>query len=87
MVLYVIGTPEVDDCSKRIMAHSMIGNVHYSVAEECKILCECSDRENGAKDYSTYKKDEGEKIIKNRFYYVQNKNDMMITDFKNRYLE
>ena len=42
--IYMIGTPEADNCSKRIKAHSMIGNAHYSFVEECKMLCECSER-------------------------------------------
>ena len=46
----MIGAPEVDYCSKRINGHSMIGNAHYSFADECKRLCECSDRKNGVKD-------------------------------------
>ena len=61
----MIGTPEVDDCSKRIIEDSMINNAHYSFAEECKRLCEYSERENGAKDYSRYKKREaGCKVTK-----------------------
>ena len=28
----MIGTPEAGDCNKRMLAHSMIGNVHYSFA-------------------------------------------------------
>ena len=52
----MIGTPEVDECSKRMKAHSMKGNEYSSFAEECKRLCECSDRENRPKDYSNYKK-------------------------------
>ena len=40
----MIGTPEVDDCSKRIKSHSMIDNARYIFAEECKRLCECSER-------------------------------------------
>ena len=35
----MIGIPEVDDCSKRMKAHSIIDNAHYSFAEECKKLC------------------------------------------------
>ena len=50
----MIRTPEVDDCSKRIKAHSMIDNTYYIFAEECKRLCECIHRENGAKGYSKY---------------------------------
>jgi len=46
----MIGAPEVDDCRKRINGHSMIGNAHCSFADECKRLCECSDRKNGVKD-------------------------------------
>ena len=53
---------EVDECSKRMMAHSMIGNAHYSVAEKCKRLCPCIVIENGTKGYSKYKKHEGEKF-------------------------
>ena len=70
----MIGTPEVDDCSKRIKVHLMISNVHYSFAEECKRLCECSDRENRTKGYSKYKKREAEYKLKKRTYYVQNDN-------------
>ena len=51
----MIDTLEVDDCSKRIKARSMIGNARYSFAEECKRSCECSDRDNGAKGYIKYK--------------------------------
>ena len=50
----------------------MIDNAHYSFAEECKRLCECSERENGSKGYSKYKMCEVECKIKQRFYYVQN---------------
>ena len=56
----MIGTPRVDDCSKRIKSHSMIGNTRYSFAEERKMLRKCSDKEIGAKDYSKYKKREAE---------------------------
>ena len=28
----MIGTPEADDCNKRMLAHSMIGNAHYNFA-------------------------------------------------------
>lgn len=38
--MYIIGTPEADDCNKRMIAHSMISNKHYSVSEECKRWCE-----------------------------------------------
>ena len=79
----MIGTPEIVDCSKRIKAHSMIGKAYYSFLEECKRLCECSDRENRAKGYSKHKKREAECKIKQIFYYVQNKNDVMITELKN----
>ena len=78
----MIGTPEVDNCSKRIKAHSMIGNAHYSFVQEFKRLCECNERDNGAKCYSNYKKGEAEYKIKQRFYYVQNKNDVMMTSLK-----
>ena len=78
----MIGTPEVDDCIKRIKAHSMIGNTYYSCEEECKRLCKCSDRENRSKGYSKYKKGEAECKIKEIFYYIQNKNDVMMTDLK-----
>ena len=33
----------------------MIGTENYSFAEEYKRLCECGDRNNGAKVYSKYK--------------------------------
>ena len=47
--LCMIGIPEADDYSKMINAHSIIENSHYSFAEECKRLCEYSDRENTAR--------------------------------------
>ena len=28
----MVGTPETDDCNKRMWAHSMIGNAHYNFA-------------------------------------------------------
>ena len=56
----MIGTSEVDDGNKRIKALSMINNAHNSFSEECKRLCEYSERENEAKDYSRYKKREAE---------------------------
>ena len=52
----MIGTLEADDCIKRMTTHSMIGNEYYGFAEECKMLCECSDRDKGVKGYSKYKK-------------------------------
>ena len=60
----MIGTSEVDDCSKRIKSHSIIGNVDYIFSEECKRLCEYSDKESGSKDYSKYKKCEAECKVK-----------------------
>ena len=42
----------------------MIGNVHYSFAEECKRLCEYSERENRAKGCSKYKKHEAKYKVK-----------------------
>ena len=78
----MIETPEVNNCSKRIQVHSMIGNSHYSFSEKCKRLCECSDRENEAKSYSKYKRREAECKVKQSFYYVQNKNDVMMTGQK-----
>ena len=66
----MIGTLESDDCSKSMMAHSMVCNAYYSFAEECKRLCDRSDRDNGAKGYNKYKKREGEKL-KKIFYYVK----------------
>ena len=69
----MIGTPEVNYCSKRIKSHSMIDNARYIFAEECKRLCECSERQNGAKVYSKYKKCEAKYKVKQRFYYVQTK--------------
>ena len=50
----MFGTPEADNCNKRMMTHSMISNVHYSFADECKRLCEYSDKENETKAYSKY---------------------------------
>ena len=63
----MIGTLEVDDCSKRIKTHSIINNTHYIFAEECTRLYECSERENGTKGYSKYKKCETECNVKQRF--------------------
>ena len=47
-------------------------------AEECKRLCYCNDRENGTKGCNKYKKREAEYKVN----YVQNKNDVMITNLK-----
>ena len=60
----IIGTPEADDCSKKMMTHSMIGNEHYRFAEDCNMLCECSDREDRSKDYRKYKMREGKSNLK-----------------------
>ena len=54
----MVGTPEADDCNKRMLAHSMIGNAHYSSAKEYKRLYGISGRDNGAKGHSKYKKRE-----------------------------
>ena len=64
---------ETDDCSKRIMSHSMIGNAHYSFVEYCKRLYECSDRENGVKCKSQYETRKGEKKLKKTCCNVQKK--------------
>ena len=76
--------PEADDCNKRMLAHSMIGNVYYSLEEECKRLCEIGGRENNVKENNKYKKHESKKKLKKRFYYVQNKHDVMMTDLKKK---
>ena len=81
-MMCTIGTSEADDCSKRIKSYSMIGNAHYSFAGECKRLYACSERENGTKGYSKYKKFEAECKVKERFYYTHNKNDVMMTGLK-----
>ena len=36
----IIGTPEVDECKKRIGLHYMIKNSYCSFASECNGLCE-----------------------------------------------
>ena len=69
----MVGTSEADDCNKRILDHSMIGNAHYSFAEEFKRLCEISGRENSAKGHSKYNKRESKSKLKERFYYVKKK--------------
>ena len=65
----------------------MIDNARYIFAEECKRLCEYIDRENEANDYSKYKKREAECKVKEIFYYVQNKNDVMMTAKKGNWNE
>jgi len=80
----MVGTSEANDCSKRILDHSMISNAHYSFAEECKRLCGISGRENDAKGHSKYKKRESESKLKKLFYYVQNKHDFMMTGLKKK---
>ena len=45
----MIGTPEVDDSTKRMDAHAMIGNKRSSWAVSCKILLEDNTREKGVK--------------------------------------
>ena len=51
----MVGNPQADDCNKRMLPHSMIGNAHHSFAEECKRLCYINGRENGAKRFCKYK--------------------------------
>ena len=43
--MFIIGTPESNDCNKRIAVHFVVQNSHYSFVEECKRLCEYQDRE------------------------------------------
>ena len=80
----MVGTPEADDCNKRMLAHPMIGNAHYGFAEEYKRLCKISGRNNGAKGHSKYKKRESNSKSKKRFYYVQSKHDVIMTDLKKK---
>ena len=45
----MIGTPEAEDSTKRIDAHTMIGNKNYSWAVTCKIILEDIVRDQGVK--------------------------------------
>ena len=67
----MVGTSEANNCNNRVLSHSMIGNAHYSFAEEFKRLCGISGRENGTKGHSKYKKHESKSKLKKQFYYVQ----------------
>lgn len=43
----MVSIPEVDDSKSRMNSHSIIGKSRYSLAEECKHICENKDRING----------------------------------------
>ena len=48
------------------------------------MLCEISGRDTGSKGHSKYKKRESKSKLMKRFYYVQNKHDVMMTTLKKK---
>ena len=54
----MVGTPEADDCEKRMDAHAMIGKKGSSWAVTCKKLLEDSIRVHGVKSYNKHSKRE-----------------------------
>ena len=63
----MIGTPKVDDSESRINNNSMVGSTSFSLAKECKRLCENKIRINGVKSYRKCKKREGITQVKKEF--------------------
>ena len=80
----ITGTPEVDDSTKRIDAHAMIGNEKFSWAVTCKILLEDNIKEQGVKSYRESNKRESEKKTDKRVYYLHDTMDVQMVEMKKK---
>ena len=79
--LCIIGSPESDDCEKRMNANSMVGFTSCSLDKECKRLYEDEIRINCVKSYSKCKKREGNTKVK-CFYRLQDKDNVEMVGIK-----
>ena len=57
----IVGTPEAEDCKKRMDAHAMIGEKRSSWAVTCKTLLKDNIRVHGVKSFNKYRKQETKK--------------------------
>ena len=80
--LCIIGSPESDDCEKRMNANSMVGFTSCSLDKECKRLYEDEIKINSVKLHSKSKKREENTKVKRRFYYLQDKDGVEIAGIK-----
>ena len=64
----------------------MVGPIRYSLAKECKRLCEDSDRINGVEGHRKNKKIKGNTKIKKRVHYLHNKDDVDMIGLKKEVL-
>ena len=66
-----IGTPEVDDSTKRMDVHAMIGDKKFSWAVTCEKLLEDNIRKQEFKSYKKSNKREAEQKMEKRVYHLQ----------------
>ena len=78
----MIGTPEANDGTARMAAHTMIEDAAYSLATECARLCGDPARAHGVKSHAKYAKREGAAKMEERFYHVQDPADVHFTKLK-----
>lgn len=67
----MIITPESYNCNKRMAARSVIKKSHNGFVKECKRLFEYKDRQFKVKEYSKYRKCEGNTKLKYKQFYIQ----------------
>ena len=82
--MYMIGTPEADDSTKRMDAHVMIGDIKSSWAVTCKQLLEENIRVRGFKSYKKYNKREAKQKMDKRVYHLQDSKDVQIVGMKKK---
>jgi hypothetical protein len=78
----MIGTPEANDGTSRMAAHSMVENASKSLAEECVRLCSDESRIAGVKSHSKHVKREANATITRRNYHIQKIEDVSFTNVK-----